>query len=128
MSSRKTESGNVATVAHSRLGEEVKNEIVVYQPDTALRLDVRLENETVWLSQDQMCQLFQRDQSVVARHIKNAFSEGEVDEPNNMQILHKIHRGRPVVLYSLDVIISVGYRVKSVRQRRNDANTERYAA
>ena len=112
----------------NELDKAAKNEIVVYQPDTALRLDVWLENETVWLSQDQMCQLFQRDQSVVARHIKNAFSEGEVDEPNNMQILHKIHRGRPVVLYSLDVIISVGCRVKSVRQRRNDANTERYAA
>ena len=99
----------------NELDKVTRNEIVVYQPDTALRLDVRLENETVWLSQEQMCQLFQRDQSVVARHIKNAFSEGEVDEPNNMQILHKIHRGRPLVLYSLDVIISVGYRVKSLR-------------
>lgn len=94
---------------------EPKNEIVVYQPDDTMRLDVRLQDETVWLSQEQMCQLFQRDQSVVARHIKNAFAEGEVDETNNMQILHKIRRGRPLVLYSLDVIISVGYRVKSLR-------------
>ena len=80
-----------------------------------MRLDVRLQDETVWLSQEQMCQLFQRDQSVVARHIKNAFAEGEVDETNNMQILHKIRRGRPLVLYSLDVVISVGCRVKSVQ-------------
>ena len=94
---------------------EPKNEIVVYQPDDTMRLEVRLQDETVWLSQEQMCQLFQRDQSVVARHIKNAFAEGEVDETNNMQILHKIRRGRPLVLYSLDVIISVGYRVKSLR-------------
>lgn len=94
---------------------EPKNEIVVYQPDDTMRLDVRLQDETVWLSQEQMCQLFQRDQSVVARHIKNAFAEGEVDETNNMQILHKIRRGRPLVLYSLDVVISVGYRVKSLR-------------
>lgn len=94
---------------------EPKNEIVVYQPDDTMRLDVRLQDETVWLSQEQMCQLFQRDQSVVARHIKNAFAEGEVDETNNMQILHKIRRGRPLVLYSLDLIISVGYRVKSLR-------------
>ena len=87
---------------------EPKNEIVVYQPDDTMRLDVRLQDETVWLSQEQMCQLFQRDQSVVARHIKNAFAEGEVDETNNMQILHKIRRGRPLVLYSLDVIIFSG--------------------
>ena len=68
---------------------EPKNEIVVYQPDDTMRLDVRLQDETVWLTQEQMCQLFQRDQSVVARHIKTAFAEGEVDKTNNMQILHK---------------------------------------
>lgn len=90
-----------------------KNDIVVYQPDTSLRLDVRVDGETVWLSQEQMCLLFGRDQSVVARHIRNAFREGEVDEQNNMQILHNNQRGQPLRLYSLDVIISVGYRVKS---------------
>ena len=58
-----------------------------------------------------MCILFQRDQSVITRHIKNAFEEGEVDVPNNMQILHNIRRGRPLTLYNLDVIISVGYRM-----------------
>ena len=91
-----------------------KNEIIVYQPDETIRLEVRLENETVWLSQEQMCVLFQRDQSVIAQHIKNAFYEGEVTETNCMQILHNIRRGRPLTIYSLDVIISVGYRVKSI--------------
>ena len=94
---------------------ESKNEIIVYQPDETIRLEVRLENDTVWLTQEQMCILFQRDQSVITRHIKNAFEEGEVDVPNNMQILHNIRRGRPLTLYNLDVIISVGYRVKSLR-------------
>ena len=96
-------------------------EIVVYQPDETLRLDVRVENETVWLTQEQMCSLFDRDQSVIARHIRNAFGEGEVDAANNMQILHNNRRGQPLRVYSLDVIISVGYRVKSqqgVRFRR----------
>ena len=94
--------------------DSYKNEIVVYQPNETLRLDVRLDGETVWLTQEQMSILFGRDQSVIARHIGNAFSEGEVDKANNMQILHNIRRGQPLRLYSLDVIISVGYRVKSL--------------
>ena len=94
---------------------DVKNEIVVYQPDETMRLDVRLENDTVWLSQEQMCELFQRDRTVITKHVRNVFSEGECDERNNVQILHINQRGRPLALYSLDVIISVGYRVKSLR-------------
>ena len=58
---------------------EPKNEIVVYQPDDTMRLDVRLQDETVWLSQEQMVKLFGRDQSVIARHISNIFKEGELD-------------------------------------------------
>ena len=94
---------------------EKRNEIVVYQPDETMRLDVRLENDTVWLSQEQMCELFQRDRTVITKHVRNVFSEGECDERNNVQILHINQRGRPLTLYSLDVIISVGYRVKSLR-------------
>ena len=93
---------------------ETENQIVVYQPNETIRLDVRLENETVWLTQEQMCQLFQRDRSVITKHVRNVFSEGECDEMNNVQILHINQRGRPLALYSLDVIISVGYRVKSL--------------
>lgn len=92
-----------------------KNEIVVYQPNETMRLDVRLENKTVWLSQEQMITLFGRDRSVISRHIRNAFDEGEVDQTNCLQILQTIRKGRPEVLYNLDVVISVGYRVKSAQ-------------
>ena len=92
---------------------EKKNEIVVYQPNETIRLDVRLENETVWLTQAQMCALFQRDVSVISRHIRNIFAEGELDQQSNLHFLQIAHSDRPVTLYSLDVIISVGYRVKS---------------
>ena len=95
--------------------KENENQIVVYQPDEVMRLEVRLENETVWLTQSQMCALFGRERSVITKHIKNAFDEGELTAENNVQILHNNQRGKPLSLYSLDVIISVGYRVKSIR-------------
>ena len=96
------------------MATETENQIVVYQPNETIRLDVRLENETVWLTQAQLCQLFQRDVSVVSRHIKNIFSEGELEKESNLHFLQIANSDRPVALYSLDVIISVGYRVKSV--------------
>ena len=65
-----------------------KGEIVMYQPDETIRLEVRMDEETVWLTQQQMAELFQKDQSVVARHINNAFKEGELDENSNMHFLH----------------------------------------
>ena len=91
-----------------------KNEIVVYQPNETIRLDVRLENETVWLTQAQLCELFKRDVSVISRHIKNIFAEGELERESNLHFLQIANSDRPVALYSLDVIISIGYRVKSV--------------
>ena len=91
-----------------------ENQIVVYQPNETVRLDVRLENETVWLTQAQLCELFQRDVSVISRHIKNIFAEGELEKESNLHFLQIANSDRPVALYSLDVIISVGYRVKSV--------------
>ncbi|GHT57976.1 hypothetical protein FACS1894109_11280 [Spirochaetia bacterium] len=60
------------------------NEIILYQPDNAVKLEVRLENETVWLTQAQMAELFQRDQSVISRHINNVFKEKELIEESNM--------------------------------------------
>ena len=88
----------------------------MYQPDETIRLEVRMDEETVWLTQQQMAELFQKDQSVVARHINNAFKEGELDENSNMHFLHNTrYKYRPTKVYSLDVIISVGYRVKSKR-------------
>ena len=94
--------------------EPAGNQIVVYQPNETVRLDVRLENETVWLTQAQLCELFQRDVSVISRHIKNIFTEGELEKESNLHFLQIANSDRPVALYSLDVIISVGYRVKSV--------------
>jgi hypothetical protein len=96
--------------------EPNKSEIVMYQTeDGKTRIDVRMENETVWLSQAQMAELFQRDRSVITRHVNNAISEGEVDGKSNVQFLHVAHSDKPVAFYSLDLIISVGYRVKSLR-------------
>jgi len=92
-----------------------KDEIVLYQPDNTMQLEVRVENETVWLTQAQMVMLFERDQSVISRHINNVFKEGELEEKSNMHILHIANSDRPASFYNLDVIISVGYRVKSKR-------------
>ena len=93
-----------------------KNEIVIFETeDKQVSLPVAVENETVWLNQNQMIELFGRDQSVISRHIKKVFEEGEVDEKSNMHFLHIANSDKPVAYYSLDVIISVGYRVKSQR-------------
>ena len=94
-----------------------QDQIVIYQTeDGQTQIDVRLENETVWLTQAQMAELFQKDQSVIARHINNAFKEGELEEEGNMHFLHNTqYKYRPTKIYSLDRIISVGYRVKSKR-------------
>ena len=98
-----------------------QNEIILYQPDTALKLEVRLENETVWLSQAQMVTLFQTTKQNVSLHINNVFAEGELS-PNSVvkEYLTVQNEGnrqvaRGVRYYNLDVIISVGYRVKSHR-------------
>ena len=92
-----------------------ENEIVVYQPDETVRLDVRLDGDTVWLTQNQMTDLFQRDRTVITRHINNVFAEGELDEKSNVHFLHIPISDKPIKVYSLNVIISVGYRVKSLR-------------
>lgn len=88
--------------------------ILIYQSDDGItRIETRLENETVWLTQAQMAELFQKERSVVTKHIANVFEEGELSEKSNVQILHISTSDRPVKFYNLDVIISVGYRVKS---------------
>ena len=93
-----------------------QSNIIIYQTeDGQTQIDVRLENETVWLTQAQMAELFQKDQSVVARHINNALKEGELDD-SNMHFLHNTqYKYRPTKVYDLDVIISIGYRVHSKR-------------
>lgn len=91
-------------------------EVVLYQSaDGGPALDVRLERESVWLTQAQMAELFGRERSVLTKHVNNVFKEGELDKKSNVQILHIAGSDKPVIFYNLDVIISVGYRVKSQR-------------
>lgn len=92
------------------------NKIELFQSqDGAVLLPVDVENDTVWLTQAQMSELFQKDQSVISRHINNAFKEGEVSKESSMHFLHNASSERALAYYNLDVIISVGYRVKSQR-------------
>ena len=98
-----------------------ENQIVVYQPNETVRLDVRLENETVWLTQEQMALLFGRDQSVIARHVGNIFKEGELDMNSvYAKNAYTANDGKTyqVAFYNLDVVILVGYRVKSFEGTR----------
>ena len=94
-----------------------ENKIVIYQTeDGQTQIDVRLENDTVWLNVTQMSALFDKEESNVRRHILNAFREGELErDENNVQKIHVNGVKKPVPFYSLDVIISVGYRVHSKR-------------
>lgn len=92
-----------------------QKQIVVYKQSENVKMEVETDGETVWLTIAQMAQLFGRDSSVIGKHVKGAFGEGEVDEKINRQILPKNGgRGRPLSLFDLDVVISVGYRVKSI--------------
>ena len=93
---------------------EQKGEILIYQtPKGDTKIDVLIENETVWLTQEQIATLFQRDRSVITKHINNVFEEGELDEQSNVQKMHIAKSDKPIKLYNLDVVISIGYRVKS---------------
>ena len=92
------------------------NQIIIYQTeDGQTQVDVRLENETVWLTTSQMAMLFDREESNIRRHVINVFKEGELEKDNNVHFLHVNGVKKPVPFYNLDVIISVGYRVKSLR-------------
>ncbi len=102
------------------------DEIVLFESDDKeIKLTVPVERETVWLTQAQMTELFERDISVISRHISSIFKEGEVDRDSNLHFLQIANSDKPVAYYSLDVIISVGYRVKSKRgvEFRKWANT-----
>jgi prophage maintenance system killer protein len=89
-------------------------DMVLYKSkDGTVILDVQFEEATVWLTQAQMCELFGRDQSVISRHVRNVFKEGELPRESNMQKMHIGGSDKPVTFYSLDVVISAGYRVKS---------------
>lgn len=92
-------------------------DISIYQTSQG-QIEVRLEQDTVWLSQEQMGQLFGRERSVITKHVGNVFAEGELEAQSNVQNLHIAGSDKPVRFYSLDVVISVGYRVKSQQGTR----------
>jgi len=101
------------------MNKKPQSQVLLYQaPDGRTRLEVRMQGETVWLTQAQMAELFQRERSVITKHIRNIFEEGElVQESVCADFAHTAADGKTyqTVCYNLDVIISVGYRVKSHR-------------
>jgi prophage maintenance system killer protein len=94
----------------------MENQIEIYiTPDGNTQIEVQFEEETVWLSQNQISTLFDRDRTVITKHINNIFKEQELDKKSNVHFLHIANSDKPVAYYNLDVIISVGYRVNSKR-------------
>ena len=92
----------------------MKKEVIIYQGKSgAIELKGDFKRETIWASQAQIVELFNVDQSVVSRHIRNIFKDGEIDKKSNMQKMHIANSDKPVIFYSLDVILSVGYRTNS---------------
>jgi len=92
------------------------SEIIIYEdPKGKAGVEVRFEGDTLWLTQDQMTRIFERDRSVITKHINNIFREAELDEKSNVQFLHVANSDKPVKFYGLDVVLAVGYRVNSRR-------------
>lgn len=94
---------------------ETGDRFLVYGTDKGFQLDIRYQGDALWMTQAQIAQLFGRDQSVISRHISNIIEEKELDETSNMQKVHIAGATRPTALYSLDMVISVGYRVSSAQ-------------
>jgi len=92
-----------------------RGEIIIYTTSAGPRLEVRLEEDTIWLTQAQIASLFSSERSVITKHLKNIFKEGELQEKSNVQKVHIANSDKPVNLYNLDTVISVGYRVNSKR-------------
>ena len=88
------------------------SDIVIYE-DGNVELKATLENETVWLRQNQIAEIFEKDRSVITRHINNILKDREVDEKSNVQKMHIANSDKPVKIYSLDIILAVGYRTNS---------------
>jgi len=94
--------------------DNTNNQVLIYQnADETIRIDVVMQDETVWLSQKQIALLFGKDRTVITKHIKNIFNDNELDEKSTVQFLHIANSDKPVAFYNLDMIISVGYRVNS---------------
>ncbi|OGE88394.1 MAG: hypothetical protein A3J07_01200 [Candidatus Doudnabacteria bacterium RIFCSPLOWO2_02_FULL_49_13] len=95
--------------------QENKGEIIIYKAESGPELQVKLEDETIWLNQAEIASLFDTDRSSIAKHIKNLIKSGELEEKSNVQNLHIANSDKPVKFYNLDFILSVGYRVNSKR-------------
>ena len=94
------------------MNEQNKSDIVIYD-DGELELNISVENETIWLNQTQLCDIFEKDQSVISRHINNIFKDKEVNEKSSMQKMHIANSDKPVNFYNLDIVLAVGYRTNS---------------
>jgi prophage antirepressor-like protein len=94
------------------MNKPIKSNIVIYN-DGELELDISVKENTIWLTQTQLCDIFEKDQSVISRHIHNIFKDNEVDEKSNMQKMHIANSDKPVSFYSLDIVLAVGYRANS---------------
>ena len=92
-----------------------KGEIIIYKAKGGPSIDVRLQQDTVWLTQKQMSELFDTERSVITKHLRNIYDCGELEQKSNVQKMHIANSDKPVVFYNLDAIISVGYRVNSKR-------------
>lgn len=97
--------------------QENKSNVVVYN-DGELEVKISVNDETIWLTQAQICNIFEKDQSVISRHINNIFKDKEVDEKSNMQKMHIAFSDKPVSFYSLDIVLAVGYRTNSSKAIR----------
>jgi hypothetical protein len=95
---------------------EKLTEFLLYKnPNGDIKIDVFLQNETIWLPQNKIAQLFDVHRTVVTKHIKNIFASNELEEKSNVQKMHFTHSDKPIKYYNLDIIIAVGYRVNSIR-------------
>ena len=103
------------TLLPENIQQSEKSVIIYRSEDGTIQLEVQLVDDNVWLTQAQISELFQKDISVISRHIKNIYKEGELDEESNLHFLQIPFSDKPIRLYDLDVIIAVGYRVKSKR-------------
>ncbi|MEO8327637.1 MAG: RhuM family protein [Nitrospirota bacterium] len=113
---QQTGSAQPSVIPSQDPGKGPGGEVVFYRsPDGVVRLEVQLAQDTVWLTQQQMASLFQRERSVITKHIHNVFKEGELAEKSNVQNLHIAGSDKPVRFFNLEVLISVGYRVNSKR-------------
>ena len=92
---------------------ETGDRFLIYGTEKGTKVELRYEGEQLWLTQAQIAELFGRERSVITKHIKNIIDEGEVSEGGNVQKVHVASSDRPTALYSLDMVISVGYRVSS---------------